>query len=274
MDNNKINSIYGYGTVFNPRLSVVYYPGKFIFKTVYSEAFLDASVYNKFSTSSARLVNNPLLEPERVKNLEASARFKPSNNTFLEIAYFNASYSNTLGTVNIDTLGTRTTQFRAIGQSQIQGVQFVGETKILDKVSLFANFTMMDPKRISTGTSGTQEVRIGDISNFSVNAGVNAKFINDKLNLNLRANFVGDKPTGAKTSVNGSPFSKTPSYTMINSAISYNINKSIMFQIITNNLLDLEYVAPGVRAASGVQSSRIPQPGRTMTVRIIANLAK
>jgi outer membrane receptor for monomeric catechols len=133
---------------------------------------------------------------------------------------------------------------------------------------------MMDPTRISTGTSGTEEVRIGDISNFSVNAGVNAKFIKDKLNLNLRANFVGDKPTGAKTSVSGSPFSKTPSYTMLNSAISYNINKSIMFQIITNNLLDLEYVAPGVRAASGVQSSRIPQPGRTMTIRIIANLAK
>jgi len=47
-----------------------------------------------------------------------------------------------------------------------------------------------------------------------------------------------------------------------------------MFQIITNNLSDLEYVTPGVRAASGVQSSRIPQPGRTMTVRIIANLGK
>ena len=274
MDNNKINSIYGYGTVFNPRLSVVYYPGKFILKTVYSEAFLDASVYNKFSTSSARLVNNPLLAPERVKNLEASARFKPNNNTFLEIAYFNASYSNTLGTVNIDTLGTRTTQFRAIGKSQIQGVQFVGETKILEKVSLFANFTVLDPTRISTGTTGAKEVRIGDISNFSVNAGVNAKFIKDKLNLNIRANFVGDKPTGAKTSVSGSPFSETPGYTMINSTLSYSITKSIMFQIITNNLSDLEYVTPGVRAASGVQSSRIPQPGRTMTVRIIANLGK
>jgi len=274
MDNNKINSIYGYGTVFNPRLSVVYYPGKFILKTVYSEAFLDASVYNKFSTSSARLVNNPLLEPERVKNMEVSARFTPFGNTFLEIAYFNASYSNTLGTVNIDTLGSRTTQFRAIGRSHIQGVQFAGETKVLEKVSLFANFSIIDPTRISSGTSGTQEVRIGDISNFSVNAGVNAKFIKDKLNLNLRANFVGDKPTGANTSISGSPFSETPGYTMINSAVSYNINKLIMFQIITNNLFDLEYVTPGVRAASGVQSSRIPQPGRTLTLRIIANLAK
>ncbi len=273
MDNNKINSIYGYGTVFNPRLSVVYYPGKFIFKSIYSEAFLDASVYNKFSTSSARLVNNPLLIPERVKNLEFSTRFTPFNQTFFELSYFNATYNNTLGTVNIDTLGLRTTQFRAIGKSHIQGVQFAGETKIFEKLSLFANFTTIDPTRISSGASGTQEVRIGDISNFSVNAGVNAKFIKDKLNLNVRANFVGDKPTGAKTSISGSPFNETPGYTMINSAVSYSINKTIMFQIITNNLFDLEYVAPGVRAASGVQSSRIPQAGRTLTARLIANLS-
>ena len=273
MDNNKINSIYGYGTVFNPRLSVVYYPGKFIFKSIYSEAFLDASVYNKFSTSSARLVNNPLLIPERVKNLEFSTRFTPFNQTFFELSYFNATYNNTLGTVNIDTLGLRTTQFRAIGKSHIQGVQFAGETKIFEKLSLFANFTTIDPTRISSGASGTQEVRIGDISNFSVNAGVNAKFIKDKLNLNVRANFVGDKPTGAKTSISGSSFNETPGYTMINSAVSYSINKTIMFQIITNNLFDLEYVAPGVRAASGVQSSRIPQAGRTLTARLIANLS-
>ncbi len=273
MDNNRINSNYGYGSVFNPRLSVVYYPGKFILKAIYSEAFLDASVYNKFSTSSARLVNNPLLDPERVKNMEVSVRFTPLSNTFFELAYFNASYSNTLGTVNIDTLGFKTTQFRAIGKSHIQGVQFAGETKIYEKVSLFANFTTIDPTRISSGTSGSKEVRIGDISNFSVNAGVNAKFIKDKLNLNVRANYVGDKPTGAKTSISGSPFNETPGYTMINSAVSYNINKTIMFQIITNNLFDLDYVSPGVRAASGVQSSRIPQAGRTLTARLIANLS-
>jgi outer membrane receptor protein involved in Fe transport len=274
MDNNKINSIYGYGTVFNPRLSVVYYPGKFIFKSIYSEAFLDASVYNKFSTSSARLVNNPLLEPERVKNLEFSARFTPFNQTYFEVSYFNASYNNTLGTVNVDTLGVKTTQFRAIGKSHIQGIQFASETKLVEKLSLFTNFTVLDPTRISAGTSGSQSVRIGDISNFSVNAGVNAKFMKNKLNLNLRANFVGDKPTGATTSISGSPFSKTPGYTLIHSVVSYNLNKIFMLQLIANNLLDLDYVSPGVRAASGVQSSRIPQPGRTLTARIVANIGR
>ena len=273
MDNNQINSVYGYGTVFNPRLSVVYYPGKFIFKSIYSEAFLDASVYNKFSTSSARLVNNPLLEPERVKNVELSARFTPFARTFFEIAYYNASYSNTLGTVNIDTNGIRTTQFRAIGKSHIQGVQFSGETQLISKVSVFANFSIVDPERIS-GAAGAQRVRIGDISGFSLNAGFNAKLMHDKLNLNMRANFVGDKPTGASTSTSGSPFNETPAYALINSAASFALSKMITLQGIVNNVFGLDYVTPGVRAASGVQSSRIPQPGRTFTARIIANLTK
>jgi outer membrane receptor for ferrienterochelin and colicins len=274
MDNNKINSIYGYGTVFNPRLSVVYYPGKFIFKSIYSEAFLDASVYNKFATSSARLVNNPLLEPERVKNIELSARFTPFARTFFEVAYYNASYSNTLGTVNIDTLGVKTTQYRAIGKSHIQGIQFAAETFLYNKLSVFTNFSIIDPTRILTGTTGNQSVRIGDISSFSLNAGVNAKFVKDKLNLNVRANFVGDKPTGIKTSTNGSPFSETPGYTLINGAVSFTVNKMITLQGIVDNVFDLDYVSPGVRAASGVQSSRIPQPGRVVTARLIANIGK
>jgi outer membrane receptor for ferrienterochelin and colicins len=268
MDNNKTNSIYGYGTVFNPRFSIVYYPGKFIFKSIYSEAFLDASVYNKFATSSARLVNNPLLEPERVKNIEVSARYSPYKGSFLEVALYNASYSNTLGTVNIDTLGVKTTQFRAIGQSHIQGIQFAGETPLTERFTLFANFSIIDPKRVIADNS----IRIGDISSFSANAGLNAKFLANKLNINVRVNYVGDKPTGINTSINGNPYNETPGYFLVHGTVGYTINKMIMLQCITQNLFNVAYDSPGVRAASGVQSSRIPQAGRVITARLVANL--
>ena len=55
-DNNTFREHDGYGTVFNPRVDVVYYPGKFIFKAIYAEAFLDASDQNKFSTATTRLL--------------------------------------------------------------------------------------------------------------------------------------------------------------------------------------------------------------------------
>lgn len=267
MDNNRINSVYGYGRVFNPRFSVVYYPGKFIFKSIYSEAFLDASVYQKFSTSSARLVNNPLLEPERVKNIELSARFSPFKGSYAELALYDASYGNSLATVNIDTLGTKTTQYRAIGQSHISGIQFTGETQLYEKVSLYMNFSVTDPR------SGANKIRIGDISDFSANAGVNTKFIKDRLNLNIRVNYVGDKPTGAGTSISGNPYTETPGYTLFNTTVGFTVNKMLTLQCITNNLFDSNYFSPGIRAASGVQSSRVPQPGRTVVFRVIANFA-
>jgi outer membrane cobalamin receptor len=270
MDNNTINSIYGYGRVFNPRLSAVYYPGKFIFKSIYSEAFLDASVYNKFATSSARLVNNPTLTPERVKNFELSARFTPFKGTFAEIAAYDATYSNTLGTVNITIPGGSTTQYQAIGRSHIRGMQFSGETTLMNRISIFANFSLTDPKSISTSTSAS--VRIGDISAFSANAGLNARMMKNKLNLNLRANFVGDKPTGSATSISGNPYPETPGYTLINATAGYTAMKQLTFQLISQNLFDIDYYSPGVRAASGVQSSRIPQPGRVLMFRILANL--
>ncbi len=271
MDNNKINSIYGYGTVFNPRFSVVYYPGKFIFKSIYSEAFLDASVYNKFATSSARLVNNPMLTPERVKTFELSARFSPVEGVFTELALYDASYSNTLGTVNIVIPAGSTTQFQAIGKSHIRGVQFSGESRLIRNLSLFGNFSVTDPRSIAAATG--VEVRIGDISSFSANAGLNTKFLKERLNLNVRVNYVGDKPTGKTTSVSGSPYAETPGETLIHATAGILVTKQINLQLIANNLLDTDYFSPGVRAASGVQSSRIPQPGRLLSFRILANLS-
>lgn len=271
MDNNRINSIYGYGAVFNPRFSAVYYPGKWIFKSIYSEAFLDASVYNKFATSSARLVNNPTLTPERVKNFELSARFSTRPGTFAELAFYDARYSNTLGTVNITIPTGPTTQFQAIGKSNIRGVQFSGETAVNRLLSVYGNFSLINPKSISTATGA--EVRIGDISSFSANAGLNTKLLKDRLNLNVRANFVGDKPTGRATSISGSPFSETPGYTLVHATASVMVMKQLTLQLIANNLLDKDYASPGVRAASGVQSSRIPQPGRILMFRAIATLS-
>ncbi|OKS86814.1 TonB-dependent receptor plug domain-containing protein [Mucilaginibacter polytrichastri] len=272
MDHNQINGKYGYGTVFNPRLSAVYYPGKFVFKAIYSEAFLDASVYNKFATSSARLVNNPTLTPERVKNLEFTARFTPFVKSYIEVAYYNARYSNILGTVNVDTLGVKTTQYQAIGKSHIQGVQVTAEHYITSHISLYANCTFTDPKSQVTTNGESKLVRIGDISSFSSNAGVNWRTLHDKLNLNLRANFVGDKPVGVNTTISGSPYTETPGYTLLSGAASYAITKMLTFQCSSTNIGNILYYSPGVRAASGVQSSRVPQPGRIVFLKLIANL--
>lgn len=273
-DYNSINGKFGYGSVFNPRIALVYYPNNWIFKAIYSEAFLDASVYNKFATSSARLVNNPQLEPERVKNVEASVRYTINKNAHLELAYYHSFYTNILGTVNVDTNGIKTTQFQAIGKARIQGIQLSAVYELNPDVSLYGNAWFTDPKNIfqSKVTGQDSLVRTGDITAFSANAGVNIRALKKKLNLNLRMNYVGEKPTGKNTSIYGNPYDKIDSYIVFNSAISFHIVPSISLQFTVDNILNTEYYSPGVRAASGVQSSRVPQGERFFMFKVITQI--
>ncbi|WP_028296733.1 TonB-dependent receptor plug domain-containing protein [Olivibacter sitiensis] len=272
LDNNRINSIYGYGSVFNPRVTAIYYPGRFIFKAIYSEAFLDASVYNKFAISSARLINNPTLEPERVKNRELSARYLLSSKTSLEIAYYNASYNNILGTVNVDTMGISTTQYQAIGQSHLQGIQLSGQYEFNKQIDLYANATWANPKSIRNVDGAERKIRVGDIADLSANVGINLSLMEDKLNVNLRANFVGDKPVGSNTTISASPYTKTPGYLLINGSLTYKMLRQASLQLSGTNLTDRFYYSPGVRAASGIQSSRVPQMGRVIMAKLLFNV--
>ncbi|RYD95290.1 MAG: TonB-dependent receptor, partial [Sphingobacteriales bacterium] len=249
----------------------VYYPGKFIFKGIYSEAFLDASIFNKFSTSAIRLLNNPNLTPERVKNVEFSARFTPFSKSYIQVSYYNAHYSNILAQVNgvlFDTLGTRTAQFQAIGKSRIQGVQLAAEYFITGNFSVFGNATYTNPQSLVAD----KWTRISDISDLSANLGTNLRLLNNKLNLNLRANIVGDKPAGKNTTISGSPFSENQGYTVFNGAISYAVTKMFTLQCAVDNITNLDYYSPGVRSSSGIQPSRVPQPGRIVFLKLIANI--
>ncbi len=74
VDYNKIGDGGGYGTVFNPRVAFVYSPKTWVFKGIYSEAFKDATIIDKYSVvAGTRDVPAPNLRPEKVKNTEAVA---------------------------------------------------------------------------------------------------------------------------------------------------------------------------------------------------------
>jgi len=257
--------------VFNPRISYVYYPSRYIFKAIYSEAFLDASPFNKFSTTASR-ISNPTLKPEKVRNIEFSAKYNNAKKYFVELAYYHSWYSNSIVTSNVDYNGTKTTQFQALGKARIQGLQLSAEAKVA-MLSFYANATFTDPFSIFSSVTGTDSmVRMGDIAAFSANAGGNITFWKERLNLNLRVNMTGDKPTGKGTTIPGNPYTETPGYTLLNGTLGYNIKKMGTCQFRVDNIFDKEYFSPGIRSASGIQASRVPLPGRTYFVQLIVNL--
>ncbi len=272
MDNNVINSKGGYGSVFNPRISVIYYPSKFIFKAIYSEAFLDASPFNKFATTSARALANPTLKPEKVKNIEASARYKIMKGTDVEVAYYHSYYSNSLVTATVDYNGGKTTQFQALGKADIQGVQLSAQSSF-SIFSIYANATYCEPYSVNASklTGKDSLTRMGDIASYSANLGVNV-VLPKNFNINVRMNYVGDKKTGKGTTTNTNPYSSTPEYTILNGTISYLIKRVGTLQLRCDNILDKTYYAPGTRSASGIQASRIIQPGRIFYAQFSLNL--
>jgi outer membrane receptor for ferrienterochelin and colicins len=277
VDNNGFRLHQGYGTVYNPRVDVVYYPGSFIFKAIYAEAFLDASNQNKFSTASSRLLNNPTLEPEKVKNFELTGRYKFAKKNYVEIALYRADYTHSLALVQV-TLPNKviTHQYQDIGQSLVYGAQAASEVFVGDNISVYSNVTYTDAESIFKNIKGKDSiVRTGDIAMISGNAGVNISFFEKKLTLNTRLNMVGDKPTGLHTSVNANPFTKVSAYGLLNATLGYRIIKDILLQVSCNNILDRKYYSPGVRTADGsVYAPVVLQPGRNYVARLVIDLKK
>jgi len=267
VDNNKIRLTGGYGTVFNPKLAIVYSPSDFIFKGICSGAFMDAGYWTKYGTTPGRLLDNPNLKPERVKNSELSVSWKANDYFFTDIVAFHSFYKDAIGTVDVTFINNdgdtiQTTQHQAIGNLEIQGAQSNLYFNY-SNYSSYINYTFTNPYK----TDGAK-IRIGDIASHHLNFGVNAILFN-KLNINLRGNFSGKKLTGKETTVSSNPLNEIEPYFILNSAISYEIYKNVSVQIIINNIFDKEYFDPGVRSANGIYyASKLPQNRRNFTFKI------
>lgn len=268
-DYDQVRITGGYGLAFNPKAAIVFSPKNFVFKAIYSEAIKDAGMWDKYGTIPARLLNNPNLPPEKVRNIEIAANVQISKNILFDVSAYNANYSNVIGTaevtyVNVNGDTIHTTQNQAIGKYQIQGV--MGTLTYFQKdFNVYFNFTYTNPNQLNTDGSLT---RIGDISSFSCNAGATATFFK-KLDANIRLNYVGLRPTGANTTISSNPLSKINPYFLLNAALSYQITKFLNLQLIGDNLLNTEYFYPGVRSANGdYYASKIPGFERNLYLKL------
>ncbi len=273
-DYNRIRVTGGYGSQFNPRIALVVTPGKFIFKGIYASAFQNASNWTKFSTNTSRKVNNPNLSPEKVSNIDLSVAYRFTKDIFADLVYYNSQFNGVVGTGIVKLPdGTTTGQNQAIGALKIQGLQS-NITVRINQYGIYANFTYTDPRNniLKSGQLTNKYQRIGDIADFHINAGVNATYF-DHLNLNLRMNYVTNRPVGPGTSVSANP-GKFPAFTLFNASAMYKeLLPGLNAQLIVNNLFDLQYADPGIRSADGgFYSYRTPQRGRNFLIRLIYEL--
>ncbi len=273
----------GFGTVFNPRLALVYTPRAFVFKVIYAEAFKDPSALERYSSVADVRVPSFGLEQERVENLELSGRWQPHERLELEVAAYQSDYSTVVGTTlrRVDQgpafppMNPLREQFNNLGALRIRGVQATASWRLGD-FGLSGNYTYTDPRNtepldeLGNPLAGVDELRIADIAAHQLNLGVDARF-RDRLDVNLRVNWVDRRRTGAGTTAPANPSSGIDAYLVTHGAVRYrDLLPGLDAQLIFNNLLDADYEHPGVRAADGVGfAARLPQAERAVFLRFL-----
>ncbi|MCX6280525.1 MAG: TonB-dependent receptor [Bacteroidetes bacterium] len=268
-DFNRVRDVGGFGSAFSPRLAVVYSPGKFTIKAIYSHGIMNVSNWTKFSTAGNR-VPNPTLKTENIDNIEISAGFRPNKNFHADVDIYQDYINNVVGTVPVEGSTTQTMNAN-IGKFRITGVMATATYQI-PTFSAFFNYTFCDPRQIYS-EQGSVDNRVGDISSNQFTLGANKSFFN-QLNINLRLNFVGDRKVGSGTTV---PLNtdKFPTTAILNGAVSYNNQKwvpGLSLQLVCNNILNTTYYDPGTKTADGVNSpTGILQQGRNFLICLSYN---
>jgi outer membrane receptor for ferrienterochelin and colicins len=261
------NDSLGYKLKFNPRYSIVYYPNKWIFKAIYSEAIMDASQYNRFSTIPNVKVRNKLLVPEKVRDLELVVykALGADNKSSIELNGFYSSYLN----ITRNALENNLEKFENEGTAQIMGLQTALKLNISENIYFYANTTHLNTKVFETDSIRTKVM--SDISPFNANAGLGVFIPRIKTNVQLMLNHVSAKPTGWETFGSLSNLKEIPGYQLVNMNIDVQVFKQVRLQLRGYNITNTKFFSPGARLGTGSYSAIIPQYGRMFSGTMLFN---
>jgi outer membrane receptor for ferrienterochelin and colicins len=276
----------GFGALFSPRAAVVYAPAasRVVLKAIYSEAFKDPTDNEKFGTNMF-LNDTPSggLRPEKVRNFELSAGWQPRDDLSLAASAYQADYSGLVDLQDVpdcDHSNFTCLRFANRNRFRIRGVQVEGRWR-WGGTEINGNYTFTSPFQIDPRDPFGQllldaqgnpfhRLRIGDVASQRANLGANRDWLN-RLNTDLRLRWVGPRPVGALTTEMSNPLARIGPYAEAQATVSYrNVLPGVTLQLIVDNLFGSTYFDPGTEPLIGL--AMVPQPGRTIYLRMIAGL--
>ncbi len=251
----------GLGGVFSPRLGAVWAPNDtWTLKALYATGFIDPDNFTAFSTAPGRTLRAVDLRPEKLQSGEVAIGQKLSETLQHEVAGYLNDYDDTFGQLQVPDParpGQTTGQNRNFGGRTIKGAEYRLNWTPWPGVKTWANYTFADPQN-DPGQPVT-----GDIAAHKGNLGASTRL--GDWRGSLRANLVGARPT-----IDSNPVKVIAPYAVLNASLGKtNLGLAgVSADLIVNNLLDAEYYDPGVRTATGIYASQLPQNGRTVMVRL------
>ena len=285
VDHNAVEGETGFGTVANLRLAAVYSLGQFTFKSIFAEAFKDASNLEKFDRRPdfSDVIARDDLSREEAENLEFGAAWF-GQNLKLDLSAYRAQYSGVAIGTEITVLEPVVRIINGVpqqvtvpvtrsflsndGRYLVRGAQASADYRH-DRVSVAANLSWTDPWQTHLeAEDGPDRKRVGDIAEWQGNLAVFTPLFKI-FELSTRLNYVGERETGAGTTAEFNGHNTVDTYLATHLTLSADLPRGLKARLSVTNLLDETYAHPGVQ---GSHTSRyvdlLPQPGRTVYLGI------
>ncbi len=247
-----------YGSSLSPHFGLVNKPASnWIVKINYAEAFRAPTAFERFSSSTVRLPN-PDLKPELVKTAELTLSYQ-FDKSLVQATLFQSDLSDIIAAVLVDA---GKNQNQNVGIAKIQGLQFNLKSDLLEGVNFNFNYTYQD------GTQHLEETSfvIANIAKHKANATLDYS-LDDLTSLFFGVNWVGSRSVATTN-----PLNKIDGYLTSNLSLRKDgfFWQSLELSLTINNLLNENYLDPGIRSAdgAGIFATVHEQPGRNYALRL------
>ncbi|MEA2325921.1 MAG: outer rane receptor for ferrienterochelin and colicin, partial [Thermoanaerobaculia bacterium] len=286
IDDSSESAVSGFGSIFTPRLGVIYSPGRrqLVLKAVYSEAFKDPTdteklggvVFPRFGPFQTSV--NVNLRPERVRNTEVSAGWEADERTSVQLSAYRAHYTGVIGLMRLPSSQTCLNPcVLNLNRDAIlvRGLELTARHKIA-ATAIWANFTYVQPEqRIPSAidpnaadpNATTETVRVPNIATNQINLGVDEDW--RQLTAAVRTHYSGRRKTGRGTAFVAFPDNLGPdAYTTTAVSLTYrDLVPKLSLQLLADNVFDKQYRVVGSESLPSVL-----QNGRTVSVRMMYRL--
>jgi outer membrane receptor protein involved in Fe transport len=285
INNSSESEVSGFGTLFTPRLGVIYTPGRkqLVLKAIYSEAFKDPTDTEKFGdVFPPRLAGqsalNVDLRPERVRNAEVSAGWEPGERTAVELSAYEARYRDVIAVTQLPRSSTCPDPlnpcfaYQNRDEIRVRGIEATARHRIA-AAEIWANYTYAQPSQripsaanLNDSPHETQTVRVPNIAANQINLGVDADW--RRLTAAVRTHYSSRRKIGRGTGFITNPDylgDSVDAYSTTALTLTYrDILPKVTLQLAVDNIFDKQYWAVGAE-----QLPSVLQNGRTASLRII-----
>lgn len=212
------------------RGALAWRPGdEWVLRAVASTGFRAPSLFELYS-----IYGDTTLKPESSRSFELGAEYLLQNGS-IQMTLFNTRIEDMIGFDGASiACGSGFGCYNQVpGITRTRGLELTGQTGLGNGWNLFGNYTYTDAKTRNAGT----DTRLIRVPRHDLALGVEADFANGfgaSLSMQHVADFLDSGPWPAGTY-------KMPDYTVVNLAVSYDINDVAQAYVRIENLFDTDY---------------------------------